>query len=377
MGTSARLAGITGLTIAATALVAGPVAGPAAAAPQHRGSAVFVQSDNVAGNTVVAYTRSADGALTKTHAYSAGGLGGVLTGSVVDHLASQGGLTFDDARAHLYAVNAGSDTIAAFDVHGAVLSDRQVISSGGDFPVSVTTHGDLVYVLNARGGGAIQGYRRVGDALVRVPAWRRHLDLDTAQAPEFTHTPGQIAFTPDGSKLIVTTKAGAHSLDVFAVTHGAPSARPVRTALAGTVPFAVAFDTHGRLLVTEAGPSVVAAFVLRHNGTLTALDQAATGQAATCWITAIGDTVYASNAGSATVTGYRVKAGGVLKALGNTTTDAGTVDAAASSDGTSLYVQTGANGVVDSFHVHHDGSLTRTGSVAVPGAVGGEGIAAS
>ena len=375
MGTSARLAGIAGLTIAATALVAGP----AAAAPQHhdRGGAVFVQSDNVAGNTVVAYARSADGALIKTHTYSAGGLGGVLTGSVVDHLASQGGLTFDDTRTHLYAVNAGSDTLAAFDVHSTRLTDRQVIPSGGDFPVSVTTHGDLVYVLNARGGGSIQGYRRVGDALVRVPAWRRDLGIDTAQAPEFTHTPGQITFTPDGSKLIVTTKAGAHSLDVFAVNHGAPSAHPVRTVLAGTVPFAVAFDTHGRLLVTEAGPNVVASFALRHSGTLTALHQAATGQAATCWITAIGDTVYASNAGSATVTGYRVKAGGVLRSLGNTTTDAGTVDGAASSDGKNLYVQAGANGIVDSYHVHHDGSLTRTGSVTVPGAIGGEGIVAS
>ncbi len=51
---------------------------------------VFVQTDNTSGNQVVAYDRAADGALTWNHTYATGGLGGVLTGSVVDHLASQG-----------------------------------------------------------------------------------------------------------------------------------------------------------------------------------------------------------------------------------------------------------------------------------------------
>jgi len=59
-----------------------------------------------------------------------------------------------------------------------------------------------------------------------------------------------------------------------------------------------------------------------------------------------------------------------------TTTDAGTVDAAASTDGASLYVQTGANGIVDEYHVNGDGSLTPIGSVTVANSVGGEGIVA-
>ncbi|MFJ8495073.1 hypothetical protein ACIRBZ_43090 [Streptomyces sp. NPDC094038] len=55
----------------------------------------------------------------------------------------------------------------------------------------------------------------------------------------------------------------------------------------------------------------------------------------------------------------------------------GTVDADVSSDGRFLYTQTGQEGGVDEFRVNHDGSLTRAGSVVVPDAVGGEGIAAS
>ena len=48
-----------------------------------------------------------------------------------------------------------------------------------------------------------------------------------------------------------------------------------------------------------------------------------------------------------------------------------------SSDGQYLYVQAGGPGNVDAYHIGPGGSLTETGSVTVPGAVGGEGIAAS
>ena len=62
--------------------------------------------------------------------------------------------------------------------------------------------------------------------------------------------------------------------------------------------------------------------------------------------------------------------------MGTTPTGAGTIDAAASSDGRFLYVQTGAAGAVDAFRIGADGSLTGVGTVTVPGAVGGEGIVA-
>ena len=41
-----------------------------------------------------------------------------------------------------------------------------------------------------------------------------------------------------------------------------------------------------------------------------------------------------------------------------------------------LYVRAGGPGAVDEFAVGHGGSLTKTGSVTVAGAAGGEGIAA-
>ena len=73
----------------------------------------------------------------------------------------------------------------------------------------------------------------------------------------------------------------------------------------------------------------------------------------------------------------RTGPGGVADLLGQTATDAGTVDAAVTADGDFLYVQTGATGsgrrvppctLTD--------RSTAIGSVLVPGAVGGEGIVA-
>ncbi len=89
-----------------------------------------------------------------------------------------------------------------------------------------------------------------------------------------------------------------------------------------------------------------------------------------------GGLLFASNAGSATISGYASGAGGQLTLLGQTATDPGTVDAAVTPSGRFLYVQTGGNGVVDEFAVGSGGSLTEAGHVTVAGAVGGEGIVA-
>ena len=73
----------------------------------------------------------------------------------------------------------------------------------------------------------------------------------------------------------------------------------------------------------------------------------------------------------------RDDASGNLTLLAGAATNAGTVDATASGDGHYLYVQAGGAGNIDAFRIGPNGSLTDTGSVAVPDAVGGEGIVAS
>jgi 6-phosphogluconolactonase (cycloisomerase 2 family) len=369
----------------ATTAVALAVPAAASAATAHArsdggaGPAVFVQTDNTAGNQVVAYQRSGDGTLTLAGTYPTGGLGGQLTGSVVDHLASQGSLGYDAQQHLLVAVNAGSNSVTVFGVHGTRLHQRQIIGSGGQFPVSVAIRGNLVYVLNALRGGSVQGYRlSPAGHLAFLRGSHRRLHLSQSATPQFTNTPGQVAFSPSGSQLIVTTKANGNDIDVFAVrSSGRLSASPVVNSEGSTVPFAINFDPAGHLVIADAGTNALSTFTLGSAGTVTLIDSVGTGQAATCWVALARGTLYASNAGSANVSGYTSSASGQLTLLGQTTTDPGTVDAAATPDGSFLYVQTGANGIVDEFSVGTGGSLTSVGSVTVAGAAGGEGIAAS
>ncbi len=346
-------------------------------APYRSNHPVFVQTDNTAGNQVIAYDQGANGSLTEVGAYSTGGLGGALEGSVVDHLASQGSLTYDADNGLLYAVNAGSNTVSVFAVFGDRLSLRQVIGSGGSFPVSVTVNHGLVYVLNAEAGGSVQGYRAAFGHLFPIPGSSRELGLDPTKTPQFVNTPGQVAFSPNGSQLIVTTKANGSNIDVFGVrAFGRLSPTPVVNAEPGTVPFGVTFDQGGNLVISQAGNNAVASYSLHSDGTVSQLSSIETGQAATCWVVRSGSVLYASNAGSGTFSSVRSDFGGHLTFLGNTETHGGTVDAAVSANSRFFYVQAGAAGIVDEFAIGAQGTVTQVGSVTVPGAIGGEGIVA-
>jgi 6-phosphogluconolactonase (cycloisomerase 2 family) len=371
MRKTALLASVGGIAAASVLVLAGPAN---AAAPQ--AVHVFALNDAISGNAVYAYDRSSDGTLHSTGHYATGGKGGQLDGSVVDHTASQGALAYDSVHHIVYAVNPGTNTVAVFAEHDGQLTRTQVINSGGDFPVSVAFTGNRVFVLNARNGGTAQGYLRVGDLLVKVGAWHRSLGLDPTATPEFTSTPGKVAVNPDGTKLLVTTKGNTNAVLVYDLTGSGLSAVPTTTTLAGAVPFAVTFDNAGRVVLSEAGPSAVGVFRISTNDTLQPVGAVAkTGQAATCWITTDGRRFFASNAGSGSITTI-TEHGGVPVAGVNTATDPGTVDAAVTGDGANLYVQTGGTGTIDEYSVSGSGSLVRLGSIVVPNAVGGEGIAA-
>lgn len=83
----------------------------------------------------------------------------MLSGSVVDHQASQGALAYDAAAHLLIATNAGSNSVSVFTVTGSYLRLHQVLSSHGTFPASVAFHRDLVYVLNAAMGATSSASR--------------------------------------------------------------------------------------------------------------------------------------------------------------------------------------------------------------------------
>ena len=87
------------------------------------------------------------------------------------------------------------------------------------------------------------------------------------------------------------------------------------------------------------------------------------GQAALCWIASAHGFDYVANAGSGSVSGYRLDASGHPSLLGATAVGAGPIDLAASRGGSFLYVQLGGAGQLNALKVNADGSLTSVGSV--------------
>jgi 6-phosphogluconolactonase (cycloisomerase 2 family) len=345
---------------------------------RHGKRVVFVQTNELTGNQIAVYDRGHDGRLTRVATYPTGGLGGAAApGTESDRLASQGSLVYDREHRLLIAVNAGSDTVSAFRVHGDRLRLVDVLPSGGQFPASVAVHGDLAYVLNSGGTGIVQGFRVDRHGLTTIPGSARARGLANGDPPDFLTAPGQVGFTPDGGKLLVTTKASTSAIDVFQVgADGLLSPAPVVNPSATPVPFAFTFDPAGRLVSGEAGTSSVTTYTIQPGGTLTAPRSQSDGQVALCWIVRVGGFYYVSNTGSNTLSSFSIDSAGrpALVDAVAATTNPGPIDLA-SSDGF-LYAQTGTNGTVDEFHINADGSLVLLGTVDdLPPGI--EGIAAT
>ncbi|MFJ4791202.1 lactonase family protein [Streptomyces sp. NPDC088794] len=386
------LAAGAGILAAAAAVVTVTVAsagepGGRAAEPAKADHALFVQGNELDGNTIHVFKRGDDGALTAAGRYTTGGKGGDQVDAPTDSLASQGSLFYDKRSGLLLAVNAGSGTVTSFQVRGQKLTHRQVVDSGGDFPASIAVYGSLAYVMNAGGDGSVQGFRITGKGLKPLRGSQRSLGLDNDTVPLFSSSPGQVAFTPDGRALVVTTKS-ANTIEVFPIRHdGRPAHRAVINDSAGEVPFAITFDTSGRMLVAEAAKSTVSTYKVRTDGRLKVVQQPlANGQDTLCWLERAGDFFYGGNTGNSTVTGYRTDARGRL-ALTNdvgiatppSAKSQGVIDLAVTQDEKFLYVQNAVSGTVDGFRVGRNGALTKvTTATGLPAFAesGMEGIAA-
>jgi 6-phosphogluconolactonase (cycloisomerase 2 family) len=353
---------LAALLVAAAAVLAGAQPSSAESGHGRHANVVFVQTNELNGNRIVVFDRGADGRLSQAGVYPTGGLGGAAApGTESDRLASQDSLVYDEADRVLLAVNAGSDTVSTFRVRGDRLRLLDVEPSGGQFPASIAVHDGLVYVLNAGGAGTVQGFRLSRHGLTPISASARSLGLANGDPPNFLTSPGQVGFAPDGSKLLVTTKASTSAIDVFAVgSDGRLSAAPVVNPSATPVPFAFTFAPSGRLVAGEAGASSVTTYALQAGGTLSDPRSQSDGQAALCWILRVGGFYYVSNTGSNTLSSFEVAASGqpsLLHAVA-ATTNPGPIDLASS--GAFLYAQTGTNGTVDEFHVAPNGSLERS-----------------
>lgn len=362
--------GIAGAGILGAAAVVGAVTIASANEPVHQNGAdhaVFVQGNELAGNMIHVFQRGDDGALSAAGTYATGGKGGDQVDAPTDSLASQASLVYDDGSKRLLAVNAGSGTVTSFRVQGHKLADRQVVGSGGDFPSSIAVSGSLAYVMNAGGSGSVQGFHITAKGLKPLGGSYRSLGLHNKKVPLFSSSPGQVAFTPDGRNLVVTTKS-ANTVEVFPIRRdGRPAPRAVVNKSAGGVPFAITFDKAGRMLVAEAEKSTVTTYAVRRDGTLKVLQKPLpNGQETLCWLERAGDFFFGGNTGNSTVTGYRTDRHGKLAltdrvgiATPPSARSQGVIDLAVTRDQRFLYVQNATSGTVDGFRIGRNGSLTK------------------
>jgi len=333
--------------------------------------AVFTMNNSSSENQVLVFHRGAKGALTFATQVATGGRG---TGA---GLGSQGGLVLSDGHRWLFAVNAGSHDISVFKVSpdGITLVNRA--DSGGLNPISLTSSGDLLYVLNS--GGNAGGVDNITGFVVDSHGQLSQIPGSQSGLSGAATLPAQVGFSSDGKVLVVTEKTTS-LIDTFALDdNGVPVKHNIFQS-PGTEPFGFAFDQRDHLFVTEAPGSAVSSYSVAEDGGLSLISQSvADNQNAACWIAITKNSRfgYDANAASNTTSGYRIARDGsitLLNADGVTgATGAGPNDLTFSEDGHNLYTLN-SKGSISVFSVSANGALEAGAQVTVP--AGADGVAA-
>lgn len=358
------LAGAAGLALLAVPASAVAGSGHTAAAGH-----VYLDDGTTGTNTIAAFDRQADGSLTPTPGspFPAGGAG---TGT---GLASQGAVQIAGDGRYLLAVDAGSNEISSLRIKkdGSLKQvTGGVVASGGNQPVSIAVHNDLVYVANAGAGGSNYTGFRLGDNGRLTPiAGSTYTLPDDAQ-------PGDVLFNTTGTKL-VGTRVNSSEIDSFTVGRGgrltaAPgSPYPAQ----GLGPFGSEFrpTDPSQLFVSNAhdgaGLGTVSGFIDGVDGTLSSIAGSpfADYQTAPCWveISPDGNHLFTVNTASGTISRYSIAADGALTLIGSTPVSqsggVGAVDAGITPAGDVLYVNESRIAKVAAFAVD-GGTLTELSS---------------
>ena len=172
---------------------------------------------NAAPNEVIAFRRADDGSLDR--------IGSVATGGEGDgspHLQSQGSVTLTGDGRHLLVTNAASDDLSVFSVASDGSIELRERVHTGSTPRSVAERDGLVVVLNT-GEPGLASFRLNAEGIERVEGG----DQELATSDD----PAQVAFSPDGSMVLITER-GTDSIVTYEAhpdgTFGASPRSPQR-----------------------------------------------------------------------------------------------------------------------------------------------------
>jgi 6-phosphogluconolactonase (cycloisomerase 2 family) len=392
---SARRLSLGALVLATAAVSAAP-AGAATVKhkkPAHRPviqtGVVYTETNAVPINEVVVFNRGANGALVPRQRVPTGGVGAPSPACAMPTRAcpivdGQGEVNLAANGRILFAVNAGSNTISSFleSSLGLVLIDRQ--PSGGNFPVSLDSRGNVLYVVNQFTGN-IAGFRfnNIGK-MTPIPGSIRPL-----ATPGPSGAAAQISFDRTGRTLAVSER-GTNLIDTFPVVNGVAGTATGHPVPANAItPFGFAFDGLNRLVVSDALSQKTGA-ATTYSQALAAIDTQSTSGGAPCWVVVTPDNryVYITNTTTKTIARFGLSADGHLSLLGLTqtlNTPPGPVlfptDEALSSNGRYLYVLIPSVfgpdvSRIDEYRIGAGGTLTLLGSTPSNMGAGASGLAA-
>jgi len=343
--------------------------------------AVYVLGNQSSENRVIVFRRAEDGTLTRIQEVSTEGLG---SGGTNDPLGSQGALILGSGGHLLFAVNAGSNELSVLAVENKGVRFIDKVSSGGVKPVSVTAHGDLVYVLNAGGTPNISGFFFDHSGRLHPIANSTRTLAGGAKAGA-----AEVLFSPDGGLLLVTEK-GTNLIDIFDIDDDGRISRQTSQPSNSGTPFGFSFGRGRELVVSEAaggaaGGSTVSSYILRDedadNDDLRTVSKSVPDtQTAACWvvITGSGRSAFVSNTGSGTISAFEVGRGGALSladaAAGDLGAGSGVIDMALSHRSRFLYVLSSTLGTVTGFRVTGNRLTQVTSASGLPASI--QGIAA-
>ncbi len=355
--------------------------GTALGAHHHYPGALYTMTNDADGNRVLAFHRTWDGRLIYDDSYDTGGLGSG------DGLGNQGAVILSQNRRLLFVVNAGSNDISVFAVKKRGLRLIDTVDSGGLRPISLAADRRTLYVLNA--GGSVGGEDNITGFRVARDGTLWQLPGSTRPLSDVSTGPAQIAFSNDGEVIVVTEKATSNIL-VYTVEDGGYVDGPMVYPSEGATPFGFAFGRRGQLFVSEAfggapDASAVSSYVVSPDGDLAVVSSsAATHQTAACWVivTKGGRFAYDTNAGSGSISGFRIGHDGSISLLdadgrtGVTGEGSGPLDMALSWNGLYLYSLNGGNNTISAFRVKRDGRLMTLDEMAAHVPAGANGLAA-
>ena len=302
--------------------------------------AVYVASNNYNRNEILTFPRYADGSLgTVQQGVPTGGKGsgpGLLLPD--DPLGAQSSLIVDQMNQLLFVVNAGSNDVSVFSIHGNTITPVDREPSDGAYPVSLALFDHTLYVLNAAGNSvtafAVDHVGRLTHlqtcALPSLPSGADSILAGTqtqSAQPVMVQTPGQVGFSPDGTRLLVVSKEGPlrqtgfpfsttlgpgriHVYDAGGAQHTLRNCgNPTTTVLSsnssgyGKMPFSFGWTAQGQLLLLEVfgattsfGGGAVSSFALHSDDTLTPISTSVpNGETAPCWLVRSGTNIYVAN----------------------------------------------------------------------------------